>query len=154
MAIYLKLVDVYGRENGGEVFLWPVSSIKLFITALYVVGMFRSGGFFSVLCDTGTLVVNGKGGSIMLCGTWDTGIPHFPLLKGPKLLKSNVWKIYSAFQTLCVCVILKIKYTKMQETIFICILRLFVFHFLAFYGNLGFQAYSHRNFYFALFFNI
>ena len=51
MVAYLKLMEVYGRENGGGVFLWLVSNIKVLVTASYVMGKCRTGVFVSVFCD-------------------------------------------------------------------------------------------------------
>ena len=33
VVAYLKLMEVYGRENAGGVFLWLVSNIKVLVTA-------------------------------------------------------------------------------------------------------------------------
>ena len=44
-------MEVYGRENGGGVFLWLVSNIKVLVTASYVMGKCRTGVFVSVFCD-------------------------------------------------------------------------------------------------------
>ena len=41
-------MEVYGRENGGGVFLWLVSNIKVLVTASYVMGKCRTGVFMSV----------------------------------------------------------------------------------------------------------
>ena len=44
-------MEVYGRENGGGVFLWLVSNIKVLVTASYVMGKCRTGVFVSVFCN-------------------------------------------------------------------------------------------------------
>ena len=49
-------MEVYGRENGGGVFLWLVSNIKVLVTASYVMGKCRTGVFVSVFCDYGVAV--------------------------------------------------------------------------------------------------
>ena len=49
--VYLKLMEVYGRENGWGVFLWLVSNIKVLVTASYVMGKCRTDVFVSVFCD-------------------------------------------------------------------------------------------------------
>ena len=51
MVAYLKLMEVYGRENGGGVFLWLVSNIKVLVTASYVMEKCRTGVFVSVFCN-------------------------------------------------------------------------------------------------------
>ena len=51
VVAYLKLMEVYGRENGGGVFLWLVSNIKVLVTASYVMGKCRTGVFLSVFCN-------------------------------------------------------------------------------------------------------
>ena len=50
MVAYLKLMEVYGRENGGGVFLWLLSNIKVLVTASYIMGKCRTGVFVSVFC--------------------------------------------------------------------------------------------------------
>ena len=49
--VYLELMGVRGRENGGGVFLWLVSNIKVLVTASYVMGKCRAGVFVSVFWD-------------------------------------------------------------------------------------------------------
>ena len=49
--IYLELMEVGGRENGVEVFLWLVCNIKVSVTALYVMGRCRTDVFASVFCN-------------------------------------------------------------------------------------------------------
>ena len=44
-------MEVYGRENGGGVFLWLVSNIKVLVTASYVMGKCRTDVFVSVFCN-------------------------------------------------------------------------------------------------------
>jgi len=44
-------MDVRERENGGKVFLWLVSNIKISVTASCVMGKSRTGTFMSVFCD-------------------------------------------------------------------------------------------------------
>ena len=44
-------MEVYGRENGGGVFLWLVSNIKVLVTASYVMEKCRTGIFVSVFCN-------------------------------------------------------------------------------------------------------
>ena len=51
MVAYLKLMEVYGRENGGGGFLWLVSNIKVLVTASYVMGKCRTDVIVSVFCD-------------------------------------------------------------------------------------------------------
>ena len=51
MVAYLKLMEVYGRDNDGGVFLRLVSNIKVLVTASYVMGKCRTSVFVSVFCD-------------------------------------------------------------------------------------------------------
>ena len=51
MVAYLKLMAVYGRENGGGVLLWLVSNINVLVPASYVMGKCRTGVFVSVFCN-------------------------------------------------------------------------------------------------------
>ena len=51
VVAYLKLMEVYGRENGGGVFLWLVSNIKVLVTASYVMGKCRTGVLVSIFCN-------------------------------------------------------------------------------------------------------
>ena len=51
MLVYLELMEVYGHENGGVVFLWLVSNIKISVTASYVMGRVRTDVFMSVVCN-------------------------------------------------------------------------------------------------------
>ena len=51
MVAYLKLMEVYGRENGGGVFLWLVSNINVLVTASCVMAKCRTGVFVSVFCN-------------------------------------------------------------------------------------------------------
>ena len=45
-----------GRENGGVVFLWLVSGIKVSVTASYVMRKCISGVFKSVFCDAKEII--------------------------------------------------------------------------------------------------
>ena len=42
---------MYGRENGGGVFLWLVSNIKVSVTASCVMGKCRTNVSVSVFCS-------------------------------------------------------------------------------------------------------
>ena len=44
-------MEVYDRENGGGVFLWFISNIKVLVTASYIMGKCRTGVFVSVFCN-------------------------------------------------------------------------------------------------------
>mgnify|MGYP001355281688 CR=1 FL=1 len=44
-------MEMYGRENGGGVFLWLVSNIKVLVTASYIMGKCRTGDCVSVFCN-------------------------------------------------------------------------------------------------------
>ena len=51
VVAYLKLMEVYGRENDGGVFLWLVSNIKVSVTASCVIKKCRTDVFVSVFCN-------------------------------------------------------------------------------------------------------
>ena len=51
MVVYLELVEVRGREDGGRLFLWLVSNIKVSVTASYVMEKCQTDVFMSVFCD-------------------------------------------------------------------------------------------------------
>ena len=50
MVVYLELMEVWGRKNGGEVFLWLSFNIKVSVIASYVMGTCRTDVFVSVFC--------------------------------------------------------------------------------------------------------
>ena len=51
MVVNLELIEVWGHENGGEVFLLLLSGIKVSVTASYVMGKCETGVFLSVFYD-------------------------------------------------------------------------------------------------------
>ena len=51
IVVYFQLVGVWGRENDGKSFLWLVPSIKVLVTASYVMGKYRTDVFASVFCN-------------------------------------------------------------------------------------------------------
>ena len=111
MVAYLKLMEVYGRENGGGVFLWLVSNIKVLVTASYVMGKCRTGVFVSVFCnsresmelqyDVECLYDNAL-------SLYYLEIPHFTLVEEQNVFKNNVKDIYSVSPKLCIFFVLKL----------------------------------------------
>ena len=51
MVVYLKLMEVWGRENSGWVLLWLISAIKALVTVSYVMTECQTDVFSSVFCD-------------------------------------------------------------------------------------------------------
>ena len=104
-------MEVYGRENGGGVFLWLVSNIKVLVTASYVMGKCRTGVFVSVFCNAresmelryGKECLNDNAVSL-----YYLEIPHFTLVEEQKVFKNNVKNIYSASPKLCIFFVLKL----------------------------------------------
>ena len=104
-------MEVYGRENGGRVFLWLVSNIKVLVTASYVMGKCRTGVFVSVFCNARESMelqydvecLNDNAVSL-----YYLEIPHFSLLEEEKVFKNNVKNIYSALPKLRIFFVLKL----------------------------------------------
>ena len=96
---YLKLMEVYGRENGGGVFLWLVSNIKVLVTASYVMGKCRTGVFVSVFCDARESMEL-QYEQECLCDNavslYYLEIPNFTLVEEPNVFENNFRNIYSA----------------------------------------------------------
>ena len=111
MVVYLELLEVYGRENGGGVFLWLVSNIKVLVTASYVMGKCRTGVFVSVFCNVRETMelpddrVCLRNSAVSL---YYLEIPNFTLVGEAKVLKYNVKNIYSALPKLCSFLVLKV----------------------------------------------
>ena len=111
MVAYLKLMAVYGRENGGGGFLWVVSNIKVLVTALYVMGKCRTGVFASVFCNGRESMelpydaVYPYGNAVSL---YYLEIPNFTLVEEPNVFENNFRNIYSASPKLCVVFVLKL----------------------------------------------
>ena len=90
-------MDVRERENGGKVFLWLVSNIKISVTASCVMGKCRTGTFMSVFCDArGSMglpydeeCLRDNAVPFYLFKT-----PHFTHVEKLKVFKNNVWNIY------------------------------------------------------------
>ena len=51
MVVNLELMRVWGRENGGRVFLWVVCNVKVSVTNSFVMGKCGTGVLASVFCD-------------------------------------------------------------------------------------------------------
>ena len=49
IVVYLKLMEMCGRENDGGVFLWLVTNIKISVTAPHVIEKCRTDVLASVL---------------------------------------------------------------------------------------------------------
>ena len=133
MVAYLKLMEVYGRENGGGVFLWLVSNIKVLVTASYVMGKCRTGVFVSVFCnaresmelryDVGCLCDNAV-------SLYYLKILNFTLVGEAKVFKNNVRDIYSASPTLCILFVIKLSCVPVYTMFLLYFLHLFdIFHF-------------------------
>ena len=113
MVGYFDLMEVWGRENDGGVFLCLACNIKILVTASYVVGKCWTDVFESVFCDA-------RGSMELLCDQkclCDNAVslyflekPHFTLVQVPKVFKNNVWNIYSASPTLHIFIVTKISY--------------------------------------------
>ena len=130
---YLKLMEVYGRENGGGVFLWLVSNIKVLDTASYVMGKCRTGVFVSVFCDARESMDsphNGEGHRDHAVSLYYLEIPHFILVEEQKVFKNNVKNIYSALPKLRIFFVLKLSCVPVCTMFFPYFLHLFdIFHF-------------------------
>ena len=104
-------MEVYGRENGGGVFLWLVSNIKVLVTALYVMEKCRTGVFVSVFCNARKsmeLRYDEVCLSDNATSLYYLEIPHFTLVGEQKVFKNNVKNIYSASPKLCIFFVIKI----------------------------------------------
>ena len=104
-------MEVYGRENGGGVFLWLVSNIKVLVTASYVMGKCRTGVFVSVFCDARDSIDsphNGEGHRDSAVSWYLLEITHFILVEEQNVFKNNVRDIYSASPTLCILFVIKL----------------------------------------------
>ena len=105
MVAYLKLMEVYGRENGGGVFLWLVSNIKVLVTASYIMGKCRTGVFVSVFCNARESMELRYDEECLrdnAVSLYYLKKPNFSLLKEQKVFKNNVRDIYSASPKLCI----------------------------------------------------
>ena len=104
-------MEVYGRENGGGVFLWLVPNIKVLVTASYVMGKCRTGVFVSVFCnarESMELLYDEECLDDNAVSLYYLEIPHFTLVEEQKVFKNNVRDIYSASPKLCIFFVLKI----------------------------------------------
>mgnify|MGYP004328412719 CR=1 FL=1 len=99
IVVYLKLMEVWGHENGGRVFLQLVSNIKILVTASYVLGKYESGVFMSVFCGARESIEWPRDEECLrdnAVSLYFSTIPHFTLVEEPKVFKNNVWNIFSA----------------------------------------------------------
>jgi hypothetical protein len=113
MVVYFELMEVCGRENGWEVFLWLAICIKVSDTASYVMGKCRTDVFVSVFCDARDsmdLPHNGGGTGDSAVSWYFPKIPHFILVEEPNVFKNNVKNISSASPKLCTLLVFKISY--------------------------------------------
>ena len=93
MVVYLKLMEVYGRENGGGVFLWLVSNIKILVTASYAMKKCWTGVFVSVFYnvrETMELQDNEVCQHDIAVSLYYLEIPIFTLVGEAKVFKNNV----------------------------------------------------------------
>ena len=115
IVVYLELMEVWGRENNGGVFLWLVSNIKLSVTTSYVMGKCRTDVFKSVFCDARVSMELPRDGECLrdnAVSLYFPEIPHFVLAEELKVFKNDVWNIYSASPELCISFIFKISYVQ------------------------------------------
>ena len=126
-------MEVYGRENGGGVFLWLVSNIKVLVTASYVMGKCRTGVFVSVFCnarESMELRYDEEGHHDNAVSLYYLEIPDFSLLEDQKVFKNNVRNIYSASPKLCIFFVLKLSCVPVCTMFLPYFLHLFdIFHF-------------------------
>ena len=118
MVVYLKLMEVYGRENGCGVFLWIVSNIKVLVTASYVMGKCRTGVFVSVFCnvrDSMDFPHNEEGLRYSAVSLYFLEITYFILVEEAKVFKNNVRDIYTASPKLCIFFVLKLSYVQIYS---------------------------------------
>jgi hypothetical protein len=108
---YLKLMEVYGRENGCGVIQWLVSNIKVLVTASYVMGECRADVFVSVICDARDSMDsqhNEEGHDDSAVSSYFLEITHFILVEEQNVFKNNVRDIYFASPRMCIFVVVKI----------------------------------------------
>ena len=113
MVVYLKLMQVYGHQNGGGVFLWLASNIKVLVTASYIMEKCRTGVFVSVFCDARDsmqLLYDKDIRNDNAVSLYYLEIPHFTLVEEQKVFKNNVRDNYSASSKLCIFFVLKVIY--------------------------------------------
>ena len=104
-------MEMYGRENGGGVFLWLVSNIKVLVTASYIMGKCRTGVFVSVFCNARESIDsprNEEGHRDSAVSLYFLEITHFFLVEDQKVFKNNVRDIYSASPKLCIFFVLNL----------------------------------------------
>ena len=104
-------MEVYGRENGGGVFLWLVSNIKVLVTASYVMGKCRTDVFVSVFCDARESMDsphNEEGHRDSAVSLYFLEITNFILVEEQNVFKNNVRDIYSASPKLSIFFVVKI----------------------------------------------
>ena len=113
ILVYLKLMEVWGRENGGWMFLWLVSNIKILVAASYVVRKCRTDVFVSVFSnvrETMELLYNGGCPRCSAVSLYYLKIPHFSLVREAIVFNNNVRSIYSASSKLYILFVWKISY--------------------------------------------
>ena len=94
-------------------FLWVVSSIKISVIALYVMGKCQKDVFVSVFCDARESMDsphNKEGHRDSAVSLYFLEIPHFTLVEVQKVFKNNVRDIYSASPKLYIFFVLKLSY--------------------------------------------
>ena len=126
-------MQVYGHQNGGGVFLWLVSNIKVLVTASYIIGKCRTGVFVSVFCDARDsmqLLYDEEFPNDNAVSLYYLEIPHFSLDEEQKVFKNNVKNIYSASPTLCILFVIKLSCVPVCTMFLLYFLHLFdIFHF-------------------------
>ena len=128
--VYLESMEVWDRENDGDVFLWLVSNIKKSVATSCVMGKCRTDVFVSVFCDVRDsieLPYDGewlRDSAVSLLNPWKTS---FYLVEESKEFKNNVWNVHSAPRKLCRCFIFKISNLQIY-TMFVKLIT-HLFHF-------------------------
>jgi hypothetical protein len=101
------------------VFLWLVYNIKVSVTTSHVMGKHRTDDFVSVCCDVkGSMDFphNKEVSRSSAVSSYFPKIPHFTLVRGPKVFKNNVRNVYSASPNLYIFFIFKISYVEVYTT--------------------------------------
>ena len=111
-------------------FLWLVSIIKVSVTASHVMGRCRTDVFVSVFCDVRDsmkLPCDKERLRNSAVSLYFLEIPHFTLVEEPKVLKNNVWNIFSASPRLCTFLVSKMSCIPIYTMFALLNIHLFIF---------------------------
>ena len=114
MVVYLNLVEVWGHENSGRVFLCLVSNINVSVTASCVMRKWQTDVFTSVFCDARESMEFRHNEGLLLdnaVSLYFLRIYRFTLVWEAKVFKCNVRNIHSVPPKLCIFFVLQISYT-------------------------------------------